>query len=51
MATYVSLANEVLRRLNEVQIDTAGDGFDTLRNVQALAKDAINKCLFSQQDK
>jgi len=45
MATYVSLANEVLRRLNEVQIDTAGDGFDTLRNVQALAKDAINSSI------
>jgi hypothetical protein len=45
MATYVSLTNEVLRRLNEVQVDTAGDGFDTLRNVQALAKDAINSSI------
>ena len=45
MATYVSLANEVLRRLNEVQIDAAGDGFDTVRNVQALAKDAINNSI------
>ena len=45
MATYVALANEVLRRLNEVQIDAAGDGFDTLRNVQALAKDAINSSI------
>ena len=45
MATYVTLANEVLRRLNEVQIDAAGDGFDTLRNVQALAKDAINSSI------
>ena len=42
MSTFVSLANEVLRRLNEVQIDTAGDGFDSIRSVQALAKDAIN---------
>lgn len=42
MATYVSLVNELLRRLNEVPLDTAGDGFDTVRNVQALAKDAIN---------
>lgn len=42
MATYVSLVNELLRRLNEVTLDTAGDGFDTVRNVQALAKDAIN---------
>ena len=42
MATYVSLVNELLRRLNEVTLDTAGDGFDSVRNVQALAKDAIN---------
>jgi hypothetical protein len=42
MATYVSLVNELLRRLNEVTLDTAGDGFDTVRNVQALAKDAVN---------
>lgn len=45
MATYVALANEVLRRLNEVQIDAGGDGFDTVRNVQALAKDAINSSI------
>ena len=42
MATYVSLVNELLRRMNEVTLDAAGDGFDTVRNVQALAKDAIN---------
>jgi hypothetical protein len=42
MATYVALTNELLRRLNEVTLDIAGDGFDTVRNVQALAKDAIN---------
>lgn len=42
MATYVSLVNELLRRLNEVTLDIAGDGFDSVRNVQALAKDAIN---------
>ena len=42
MATYVSLVNELLRRMNEVTLDVAGDGFDTVRNVQALAKDAIN---------
>ncbi len=42
MATFVALTNELLRRLNEVTLDTAGDGFDTVRNVQALAKDAIN---------
>ena len=42
MATYVSLVNELLRRLNEFPLDIAGDGFDSVRNVQALAKDAIN---------
>ena len=45
MATYVALTNELLRRLNEVTLDTAGDGFDTVRNVQALAKDAINSSI------
>lgn len=47
MATYVSLVNELLRRLNEVTLDTEGDGFDTVRNVQALAKDAINNSIRS----
>jgi hypothetical protein len=42
MATYVSLVNELLVRMNEVTLDTAGSGFSTVRNVQALAKDAIN---------
>lgn len=45
MATYVSLTNELLRRLNEVTLDIAGDGFDTVRNVQALAKDAVNSSI------
>ena len=45
MATFVALTNELLRRLNEVTLDTAGDGFDTVRNVQALAKDAINNSI------
>ena len=45
MATYVALTNELLRRLNEVTLDIAGDGFDTVRNVQALAKDAINNAI------
>lgn len=45
MTTYVSLTNELLRRLNEVPLDIAGDGFDTVRNVQAAAKDAINNSL------
>lgn len=43
--TYISLVNELLRRLNEVQLDTGGQGFDTVRNVQALAKDAINSAI------
>ena len=47
MATYITLINELLRRLNEVTLDTAGDGFDTVRNVQALAKDAINSSVRS----
>lgn len=45
MATYVTLVNDLLRRMNEVAVDTAGDGFDSLRNVQALAKDAINNSI------
>ena len=45
MATYVALTNELLRRLNEVTLDVAGDGFTTVRNVQALAKDAINNSI------
>lgn len=40
MATYISLTNELLRRLNEVQIDSSD--FSAVRNVQAIAKDAIN---------
>jgi len=28
--------------MNEVQLDLAGDGFDSVRNVQALAKEAVN---------
>lgn len=43
MATnYVTLVNKVLVRINEVLLDTAGDGFGSVRNVQALAKDAVN---------
>ena len=45
MVTYVSLTNELLRRLNEVPLDIAGDGFDTVRNVQALAKDSVNSSI------
>jgi hypothetical protein len=45
MATYVTLTNQLLRRLNEVTLTTSGDGFDSVRNVQALAKDAINNSI------
>ncbi len=45
MATYLTLVNELLRRLNEVTLDTGGDGFDTVKNVQALAKDAVNSSI------
>ena len=31
--------------MNEVTLDTSGDGFDSVRNVQALAKDAINSSI------
>lgn len=43
MATYLSLTNELLRRLNEVTMDTTE--FDNAKNVQALAKDAINSSI------
>jgi hypothetical protein len=39
-STYISLTNELLRRLNEVQMDATD--FDAARNIQALAKDSIN---------
>lgn len=45
MATYITLVNELLRRLNEVTLDTSGQGFSSTRNVQALAKDAINNSI------
>lgn len=40
MATFIDITNELLRRLNEVTIDQAD--FSAVRNVQALAKDAVN---------
>jgi hypothetical protein len=40
MPTYLKLTNELLRRLNEVVMDT--NDFANARNIQALAKDAIN---------
>ncbi len=45
MATYVTLVNELLTRLNEVTLSTAGSGFDDVRNVQALAKQAVNNSI------
>ena len=38
-STYLTLCNLVLRRLNEVEI--AASEFDTVRGVQALAKDSV----------
>ena len=43
--TYITLCNDLLRRLNEVAFVTSGDGFDTAKNVQAIAKDAINNAI------
>jgi len=43
MSTFINLANELLRRLNEVQIDESS--FVAAKNVQALAKDAINSAI------
>ena len=43
--TYITLVNDTLRRLNEVTLDTSGEGFDTVRNVQGLAKDAVNNSI------
>jgi hypothetical protein len=40
MATYISITNELLRRLNEVEI--VQENFAGVRNIQALAKDAVN---------
>lgn len=40
MTTFLQITNEVLRRLNEVQLDSSE--FNGARNVQALAKDAVN---------
>jgi len=45
MSTYVTLVNQLLRRLNEVALDAAGDGFTTVKGVQALAKDSINSSI------
>ena len=41
--TFLSLTNELLRRLNEVTLTT--DTFPTAKNVQAIAKDSINSAI------
>jgi hypothetical protein len=43
MSTFINLTNELLRRLNEVQIDESS--FASVKNIQALAKDAINSAI------
>jgi len=43
VATYLAITNELLRRLNEVTIDETE--FSTVRNIQALAKDAVNSSI------
>ena len=45
MSNFVTLTNKLLLRLNEVALDTGGDGFDTVRGVQALAKDSVNNSI------
>lgn len=42
-STYLALTNELLRRLNEVELDSTN--FAAARNVQALAKDSINSSI------
>jgi len=43
MSTYISLTNELLRRMGEVTLDSTE--FDGARNIQALAKNAINSSI------
>jgi hypothetical protein len=43
MSTYLSLTNELLRRINEVTLDSTE--FPDARNIQALAKDSINSSI------
>ena len=43
--TYITLCNDLLRRLNEVTFTTTGDGFDTAKNIQAISKDAVNSSI------
>ena len=41
--TFLTLTNELLRRLNEVTLTT--DTFAAAKNVQAIAKDSINNSI------
>ena len=43
--TYITLVNDLLRRMNEVTLTVSGDGFSTAKNVQGIAKDAINNSI------
>lgn len=45
MTNFVTLTNLLLTRLNEVTLDTAGDGFQSTRGVQSLAKAAVNNSI------
>lgn len=45
MSNFVKLTNLLLTRMNEVTLDSAGDGFDTVRGVQSLAKNAVNNSI------
>lgn len=45
MSNFVTLVNLLLTRLNEVTLDTAGDGFQSVRGVQSLAKAAVNNSI------
>ena len=43
--TYITLCNDLLKRINEVTFTTSGDGFSSAKNIQAIAKDAINNSI------
>lgn len=43
MATFLSLTNELLRRMGEVQLDSTE--FADAKNIQGLAKDAVNSAI------
>ena len=45
MSNFLTLTNKVLLRLNEVTLDIGGQGFDSVRGVQALAKDSVNNSI------